>query len=93
VRKQIERLFVPSLDCLELVFHELQRLALQFQLLSSELIRFPHLRTRLLQVFQRLLKSCVEPTKAHIERIVQCELAYINSAHSNFIGGSAAVTS
>ena len=63
VKKQIERLLVPALDCVELVFHELQRVALQCELLSPELIRFPSLRTRLLHVFQRLLKSCVDPTK------------------------------
>jgi hypothetical protein len=81
----------PSLDCVELVFHELQRVALQCELLSPELIRFPALRTRLLQIFHRLLKSCVDPTKQHIERLVQCELAYINTSHPDFIGGSAAV--
>jgi len=91
VKKQIERLLAPSLDCVELVYHELQRVALQCELLSPELIRFPALRARLLQLFHRLLKSCVDPTKAHIERLVQCELAYINTSHPDFIGGSAAV--
>ena len=91
VKKQIERLLMPSLDCVELVFHELQRVALQCELLSPELIRFPYLRTRLLQVFQQLLKSYLEPTKSHIESLVQCELSFINTSHPDFIGGSAAV--
>lgn len=91
VKKQIERLLVPSLDCVDLVFHELGRVALQCELLSSELIRFPQLRIRLLQVFQQLLKSCLEPTKAHIEALIQCELSFINTSHPDFIGGSQAV--
>ena len=91
VKKQIERLLQPSLDAVELVFHELQRVALQCEQLSPELIRFPQLRTKLLQVFQRLLKSCVDPTKAHIEKLIQCELSFINTSHPDFIGGSAAV--
>jgi dynamin 1-like protein len=90
-KKQIERLLQPSLDCVDLVWNELQRVALQCELLSPELIRFPHLRTRMLQVFQTLLKSCLEPTKAHIEAVIQCELSFINTSHSDFIGGSAAV--
>ena len=92
VKKQIERLLPPALDCVDLVFHELQRVALQCELLSPELIRFPQLRQRLLQVFQNLLKSCLDPTKQHIERLLACELSFINTSHPDFIGGQLEIT-
>lgn len=91
VKKQIERLLAPSLDCVDLVYHELQRVSLQCEQLSPQLIRFPRLRSGVVEVFQSLLQSRCEPTKAYIQNLVNCELSYINTNHPDFIGGSKAV--
>jgi len=91
VSSQIQRLLSPALDCVDLVYHEMQRVAFQCEMLCPELVRFPLLRTRLMEVFQEMLKSAVQPTRQHIENLISCELAFINTSHQDFIGGNAAI--
>jgi len=89
VRRQISRLEQPGLQCVDLVFDELQRIATQCE--PPEFQRFPKLRERLLDVVSGLLKSCVGPTHMMVGNLVKIELAYINTSHPDFIGGSKAV--
>jgi replication fork clamp-binding protein CrfC len=91
VKKQIERLLTPSLDCVDLVYHELQRVALQCEGLTPEIQRFPRLRAQLTERVNELLRSRLEPTKLVINNILHCELSYINTNHPDFIGGNHAV--
>jgi dynamin 1-like protein len=91
VKMQIERLLIPSLDCVDLIFHELQRMAMQCEQLVPALHRFPSLRTRLMECSNSLLRDRVDPTKLVIQNLIDCELAYINTSHPDFIGGSVAV--
>jgi dynamin 1-like protein len=48
VKKQIARLLKPAIDCVDLVFDELKRVAGQCETLSPELRRFPILREKML---------------------------------------------
>lgn len=89
VRKQIARLEQPGLQCVDLAFDEMQRMAYQCE--SPEINRFPELRERLFEIVSQLLKNCVGPTQKMITNLIQVELAYINTSHPDFIGGKAAV--
>ena len=43
------------------------------------------------EVVMSLLRRCVGPTQMMVSNIVKIELAYVNTSHPDFIGGSAAV--
>mmetsp|Transcript_18703 Transcript_18703/g.26342 ORF Transcript_18703/g.26342 Transcript_18703/m.26342 type:complete len:864 (+) Transcript_18703:54-2645(+) len=90
VRRQISRLELPGLQCVELVYEELQRIASQCE--PTELTRFPHLRERIVTVVSDLLRRAVAPTQIMVSNLIKIELAYINTSHPDFIGGSRAVT-
>jgi dynamin 1-like protein len=73
----------------DLVYEELQRISSQCE--PGELTRFPNLRDRLVEVVNGLLKRAVGPTQMMVSNLVKIELAYINTSHPDFIGGSRAV--
>jgi dynamin 1-like protein len=89
VKRQIARLEQPGIQCVDLVYEELQRIASQSE--PSELQRFPVLRDRMVEVVSNLLRRCVGPTQMMVGNLVKIELAYINTSHPDFIGGSRAV--
>lgn len=89
VRKQIERLREPGLQCIDYVFEELQRMAYHAD--SPEISRFPHLRDKIYEVVNRLLRDCVTPTQQMVNNLINVELCYINTSHPDFIGGKSAV--
>jgi len=89
VRRQITRLEEPGVQCVDLVYEELSRIALQSQ--PSELTRYPVLRDRMTEVVSSLLRRCLAPTQMMISNLIKIELAYINTSHPDFIGGSRAV--
>ena len=89
VRRQVARLEQPGLQCVDLVFNEMQRMAVQSEM--EELVRFPELRERLFEIVNASLRSCVGPTQKMISNLIQIELAYINTNHPDFIGGKQAV--
>jgi dynamin 1-like protein len=89
VRRQISRLEQPGLQCVDLVYEELQRIASQCE--PGELTRFPNLRERLTEVVSGQLKRSVNPTQTMVSNLVKVELAYINTSHPDFVGGSRAV--
>lgn len=89
VRRQISRLEQPGIQCVDLVYEELQRISSQCE--PGELTRFPNLRGRLVEVVNGLLKQSVGPTQMMVSNLVKIELSYINTSHPDFIGGSRAV--
>jgi len=89
IRRQIARLQSPGIECVDLVYEELQRIAAQSE--PKELTRFPHLRERVCDTVSTLLKRCMQPTQLMVENLVKVELAYINTSHPDFIGGARAV--
>ncbi|GKY95117.1 dynein heavy chain [Mayamaea pseudoterrestris] len=89
VRRQITRLEQPGIQCVDLVYEELQRIASQAE--PNELTRFPLLRDRMLEVVQTLLRRAMNPTQLMVSNLVKIELAYVNTSHPDFVGGSQAV--
>lgn len=89
VRRQIARLEQPGLQCVDLVFAEMQRMAFQSE--TGELSRFPLLRTRVFEIVNQMLRACLAPTQTMISSLIHLETAYINTSHPDFIGGKQAV--
>jgi hypothetical protein len=77
------------LQCVDYVFDEMQRMALQCE--TPELTRFPELRERTFEIVNAMLRACLKPTQKMISSIIQVELAYINTSHPDFIGGKQAI--
>lgn len=88
-KRLIQRFEQPGLQCVDLVFDELQRVTSQCE--TIELTRFADLRNRLVEVVTAMLRKCLLPTQAMISNLVKIELAYINTSHPDFIGGSRAI--
>jgi dynamin 1-like protein len=88
-KRQIKRLEQPGLQCVDLVFDELQRVTSQCE--TMELSRFPELRDRVVEVVNAMMRTSLTPTQAMVTNLIQIELAYINTNHPDFIGGSRAV--
>ena len=79
----------PGLQCVDLVFDEMQRMAYQSE--TCDLSRFPDLRDRVFEIVNQLLRACMQPTQKMICNMIKIELAYINTSHPDFIGGKQAV--
>ena len=89
VRRQISRLEEPSLQCVELVYDELQRIVSSLE--SQELQRFQTLKERVYEVVCRLLQNLKVPTRKMISNLIAIEHSYINTNHTDFVGGEGAI--
>ncbi|BFZ08906.1 hypothetical protein BsWGS_11945 [Bradybaena similaris] len=83
VKRQVRRLEEPSLRCVELVHEEMQRM-IQHCGTQQEMLRFPKLHERIIDVVTNLLRQRLPPTNSMVENLVQIELAYINTKHPDF---------
>ncbi|EPT27542.1 dynamin-related protein DRPA [Toxoplasma gondii ME49] len=83
VRRQIQQLETPSLQCVEQVYEELQKIVAKCEL--PEMARFSNLRERVMDVVRGVLRRCLAPTNQMIHNIIQIELAYINTNHPDFM--------
>lgn len=83
VKRQIRRLTEPSLRCVELVHEEMQRIIQQCGA-EQELLRFPKLHEKIVDVVTALLRKRLPITNQMVENLVQIELAYINTKHPDF---------
>ena len=54
--------------------------------------RFVALREKMYEVVRIVLRRCLKPTKDMIANLIACEMAYINTNHPDFIGGSRAIS-
>ena len=82
IRRQIARLESPGIECVDLVYEELQRIAAQSE--PKELTRFPHLRERVCDTVSTLLKRCMQPTQLMVENLVKVELAVSTGVKYSF---------
>ncbi|KAK9095361.1 hypothetical protein Scep_026830 [Stephania cephalantha] len=89
VRRQIARLLDPSLQCARFIYDELIKMS--HRCMANELQRFPVLRKRMDEVIGNFLRDGLEPSETMIGHIIEMEMDYINTSHTNFIGGSKAV--
>jgi len=85
VKRQIRRLEEPSVRCIELVHEEMQRIIQHCgNEVQQEMLRFPRLHEKIVDVVTNLLRSRLPPTNTMVENLVQVELAYINTRHPDF---------
>jgi dynamin 1-like protein len=91
VQKQVERLLKPSLQCIDLVFDELQRIVAETE--TQELVRYHNLRERVIEVVNGLLQKCRKPTVEMVQNLINIELAFINTSHPDFLGSEGAIAS
>eukprot|EP00392_Amoebophrya_sp_AT5.2_P010597 g10662.t1 len=73
VKKQIEKLEEPCLQCIDHVFEELQRIVVECEV--PEMRRFVNLRDSIFEVVRGVLKKCLQPTNQMIINLIQIELA------------------
>nr|CAG4636807.1 EOG090X01UE [Ceriodaphnia reticulata] len=85
VKRQIRRLEDPSLRCIELVHEEMQRIIQHCGTeVQQEMLRFPKLHEKIVDVVTSLLRQRLPPTNIMVENLVAIELAYINTKHPDF---------
>merc|ERR1719507_160632 len=85
VKRQIKRLEEPSLRCVELAHEEMQRIIQHCgNEVQQEMLRFPKLHEKIIDVVTNLLRSRLQPTNAMVENLVQIELSYVNTKHPDF---------
>lgn len=94
VKRQIRRLEEPSLRCVELVHEEMQSIIQHCGTESQqEMLRFPKLHEKIIDVVTQLLRRRLPTTNAMVENLVAIELAYINTKHPDFHKEAALVPS
>jgi len=89
VKGQIEKLRRPALNCADLVFEELQRVAAQST--TPQMCRFNHLASQLQETVYLQLRERMDPVREFINKLIDVELSYINTNHPHFVSGSRAV--
>lgn len=94
VKRQIRRLEEPSLRCVELVHEEMQRIVQYCGTeVQQEMMRFPKLHQKIVDVVTQLLRTRLPPTNTMVENLVGIELAYINTKHPDFRSDASIVSS
>lgn len=90
VKKQIRLLLQPSLQCVELVYEELQRIIQYCLSRLRDFHRFPTLREQMNSVVMSLIRKRLPVTNQMVENLIAIEVAYINTNHPDFVGGTRA---
>merc|ERR1719187_1595890 len=94
VKRQIRRLEEPSLRCVELAHEEMQRIIQHCgNEVQQEMLRFPKLHEKIIDVVTNLFRSRLMPTNTMVENIVAIELAYVNTRHPDFYKDMANISS
>ncbi|CAO3598805.1 unnamed protein product [Absidia cylindrospora] len=86
VKPQIKLLETPSLRCVELVYEELMKICHNSG--DKELMRYPKLHAKLVEVVAELLRERLSPTSTYVESLIAIERAYINTNHPDFMGAA-----
>ena len=83
VKKQIERLKEPSLKCVDLVVQELTNVV---RACTEKMSRYPRLRDEAERIVCTFIRERESELKRQIILLIDCELAYMNTNHEDFIG-------
>lgn len=83
VRKQIERLRDPAIECLRWVTVELNSLIAKC---AERMSRYPRLRDETERMVKRCSSEKERLTEDQIRLLIEFELAYINTNHEDFVG-------
>ncbi|XP_060842617.1 dynamin isoform X5 [Rhopalosiphum padi] len=83
VKKQIARLKEPSLKCTDLVVNELSNVV---RICTDKMSRYPRLREETERIITSYIRNREQMCKEQLILLVECELAYMNTNHEDFIG-------
>lgn len=83
VKKQISRLKEPSLKCIDLVIIELSNVV---RTCTEKMSRYPRLREETERIITSYIRTQDQLCKDQILLLVDCELAYVNTNHEDFLG-------
>ncbi|XP_076183523.1 dynamin-1 shibire isoform X3 [Ptiloglossa arizonensis] len=90
VKKQINRLKEPSLKCVDLVVQELSNVV---RICTDRMSRYPRLREETERIITTHIRQREQMCKEQLILLVDCELAYMNTNHEDFIGFANAAAS
>ncbi|XP_031776429.1 dynamin isoform X8 [Apis florea] len=90
VKKQINRLKEPSLKCVDLVVQELSNVV---RICTDRMSRYPRLREETERIITTHIRQREQLCKEQLILLVDCELAYMNTNHEDFIGFANAAAS
>ncbi|XP_063613010.1 dynamin-like isoform X1 [Penaeus indicus] len=83
VKTQISRLKEPSLKCVDLVVQELTNVVRNC---ANKMSRYPRLQEETERIITQHIREREQLCKEHILLLNDCELAYMNTNHEDFIG-------
>ncbi|XP_037300307.1 dynamin isoform X4 [Manduca sexta] len=83
VKKQIARLKEPCLKCVDLVVQELSNVV---RICTERMSRYPRLREETERIIMSHVRSREQQCKDQLVLLIDCELAYMNTNHEDFIG-------
>ena len=83
VKKKIAHMRDPAIKCVDLVVSELQN---SIAILTECVARYPLLRAEIEKIIGVQIQQRAQACKSHIELIINCELAYMNTNHEDFVG-------
>ena len=86
IRQQIARLLEPSLDCAYQVYEELRRVVIEINV--PALTHYYKLNSKICDVMENVLDSCLTPTTEMIMNLMEIENATINTNHPDFVGSA-----
>merc|ERR1719431_2193234 len=82
-KKQIEMLKSPSLKLVDLVTHEMMNMCKDA---TAKMQRYPRLREETERIITTYIREKEQSCKDQIMMLIDCELAYMNTNHEDFIG-------
>merc|ERR1712223_659323 len=83
VKKQIARMKEPSIKCIDLVVQELSNVV---RAVAEKMNRYPRLREETERNVTTYIREKESRCKDHVLSLIDCELAYMNTNHEDFIG-------
>lgn len=89
IRQQSSKLLEPSLQCMQLVHEELQKIAMRPDL--PELQRFESLAEKVTELMLEVLNKCIEPTRVMIQNLIQVEKSYANVNHPDMVAATGSI--
>ncbi|KAG5683577.1 hypothetical protein PVAND_012850 [Polypedilum vanderplanki] len=84
IKENIERLQAPSLDCLQHIHNEIDKVLKMILKNNFELNRFPKLAGRIKYMLIEFLNERLPETESHLKYLIKAELTSINKNHPEF---------
>lgn len=85
VGKQIEKLEIPGLQCVDYIHNEMQKIVKIAASKTPELQNFPKLLDRTMEIVNDILRNCAESAQQMISKLIQIESCYLNTDNPTFM--------